>query len=173
MIALFKNCILVIIPVFFISCRNNIVEYEVGISDNNSIVQLKSWHILGPIKNSDPILHSHFLDKNHLDMLGVSDSLFCRDPFSLEMDIPQILQVGNTFFNDIYHSKCQLPFFGTSCCCEIHLWDWDGNPVARLMFNKNVTCFAVSQDDSYIVLYSSLDEGTLYKTDIPTLKDSQ
>lgn len=62
---------------------------------------------------------------------------------------------------------------GTSCCCEIHLWDWDGNPVARLMLNKNVTCFAVSQDDSYIVLYSSLDEGTLYKTDIPTLKDSQ
>lgn len=61
---------------------------------------------------------------------------------------------------------------GSSCCCEVHIWDWDGNPVARFIFNKNVTCFAASHDDSYIVLYSSLDEGTLYKMDIPTLKDS-
>ncbi len=102
---LFKKCILVIMLMLFISCRNNIVEYEVGISDKNPIIQLNSWHILGPIKNSDPTLHSNFLDKDHLDMIGVPDSLFCRDPFSLEIDIPKMLQVGNTFFNDIYHSK--------------------------------------------------------------------
>lgn len=56
---------------------------------------------------------------------------------------------------------------GTSCCYEIHIWDWNGNPVARLMLDKNVTCFAVSQDDSCIVLYSSLNENTLYKMNIP------
>lgn len=66
----------------------------------------------------------------------------------------------------------QLAVSGTdksTCCCEIHVWDWSGSPVARFMLNKNVTCFAVSQDDSYIILSSCLYEDTLYKMRIPDL----
>jgi len=57
----------------------------------------------------------------------------------------------------------------SACCCEIHVWDWNGSPVARFMLDKNVTCFAVSQDDSYMIFSSSLNEDILYKMRIPDL----
>ena len=46
---------------------------------------------------------------------------------------------------------------------EVHVWDWDGKPIARFLLNKAVSNLAVSQDDEYLLFSSYLYEDRLYK----------
>ena len=79
------------------------------------------------------------------------------------------LKVTNKFIYGLYSGKTQgeLGVLNTAdLCYEIHIWDWEGNPVKRLIFKTPVSNFAVSLDDSYILLYSFEKEDVLYKIDM-------
>ena len=49
---------------------------------------------------------------------------------------------------------------------EIHVWDWDGQPVVRYILNQPVNSFTVSPDDSYIICSSFQHYDKLYKAEI-------
>jgi hypothetical protein len=51
-------------------------------------------------------------------------------------------------------------------CCEVHVWDWKGMPIARYILEKPVSSFAVTPDDSYFLFYSFENENILYKVNI-------
>lgn len=46
---------------------------------------------------------------------------------------------------------------------EIHVWDWEGNPVACYKLPKAVFAFAVSKDDKFIICSSLLNDDKLLK----------
>jgi len=49
--------------------------------------------------------------------------------------------------------------------CEIHIWDWNGNPIAKLILEKEVSSFAVSSNNKYIICSSVKADNILYKID--------
>jgi hypothetical protein len=49
---------------------------------------------------------------------------------------------------------------------EIHVWDWDGQPIVRYILNQPVNSFTVSPDDSYIICSSFQHYDKLYKAEI-------
>lgn len=50
---------------------------------------------------------------------------------------------------------------------EIHLWDWDGNPVMKLKFERPVFSFDVTADDKQIIAISIADVDKLFVAEIP------
>lgn len=46
---------------------------------------------------------------------------------------------------------------------EIHVWDWDGNPVACYKLPKAIAGFTVSKDDKYICCSSMLEDNKLFR----------
>jgi len=50
---------------------------------------------------------------------------------------------------------------------EIHVWDWDGNPVSRLLLDKSIFSFCVTRDDNYLLCNSVNVIDKLYKYQIP------
>jgi len=48
---------------------------------------------------------------------------------------------------------------------EIHLFDWQGTPVAKLLLNRNIFAFDVHQNDEYIIASSLYELEELYKFD--------
>lgn len=51
-------------------------------------------------------------------------------------------------------------------CDEIHVFDWNGNPVVKFKLNKLVSSFAVSNMDDIIICYSLSNPDKLYQFDI-------
>lgn len=49
---------------------------------------------------------------------------------------------------------------------EIHLWDWQGNPVARIFLDRGYSNFAVANDGSYLLLYTYGTDHLLYKMNL-------
>ncbi len=50
---------------------------------------------------------------------------------------------------------------------EIHVWDWNGNPVAKLSLDKNYFSFCVTQDDKYLICSSLGSISSFYKYSLP------
>lgn len=50
---------------------------------------------------------------------------------------------------------------------EIHIWDWDGNPVLKLDANMSMASFDVSPDNKYIVAISSIETEKIFRAEIP------
>ena len=48
-------------------------------------------------------------------------------------------------------------------CDEIHVWDWEGNPIAKISLGKYFFSFTVTSDDNYIICSSSESLDKLYK----------
>jgi hypothetical protein len=46
---------------------------------------------------------------------------------------------------------------------EIHVWDWDGNPIIRFILNRHVFSFSVSTSDEFIVCSTLNDDDKLFK----------
>lgn len=46
---------------------------------------------------------------------------------------------------------------------EIHVWDWEGNPIAKYELCRPVFSFSVDLNDSYIVCSSVLDDNKLFR----------
>lgn len=61
--------------------------------------------------------------------------------------------------------ELQVDDFG----CEIHIWDWDGNPKARLLLPQNMFTFSVSIDNECILLSSVRVEDKIFKLKLPSL----
>jgi hypothetical protein len=49
---------------------------------------------------------------------------------------------------------------------EIHVWDWTGSPVLRIILNMEVFSFAVSQRNDFIIASSVNKNNRIYKYDI-------
>lgn len=62
----------------------------------------------------------------------------------------------------ITNKNNQTPDF----CDEIHILDWEGNPILKVKLNKLFSLFAVSPKDDFIICYSLMNSNTLYKFDI-------
>lgn len=72
------------------------------------------------------------------------------------------LKVTNKYIYGLYAGKTHQELRSQEYkvddfCTEVHVWDWLGNPVAKLMLDRPVFCFAVAQDDSFI-MFSSVNE---------------
>lgn len=84
------------------------------------------------------------------------------------------IKVTDNYIYGLYVGKTheELQEFGKEAIAdygrEIHIWDWNGTPVARLSLDKPVSNFAVSQDDSCLLFYSTLYDNQLYTLDITT-----
>lgn len=50
---------------------------------------------------------------------------------------------------------------------EIHIWDWDGNPIMHLKFEKPVISFDVTNDNKDIVASSLFEIDKLFRAEIP------
>lgn len=94
-----------------------------------------------------------------------SNNLKNADLSSLTINYLKV-KVTDGFVYGLYSGKThgELGLLNTSDLCnEIHIWNWDGMPVKRFILNKSVSNFAVSLDDSYILLYSFNEDDILYK----------
>ncbi|MCK9449959.1 MAG: TolB-like 6-bladed beta-propeller domain-containing protein [Bacteroidales bacterium] len=72
------------------------------------------------------------------------------------------LKVTNNYIYGLYagktHSELKTQEYKIDdFCTEIHIWDWQGNPVSKIMLDRPVFSFAVAQDDSFMV-FSSVNE---------------
>ncbi|MBW6536248.1 MAG: TolB-like 6-bladed beta-propeller domain-containing protein [Mariniphaga sp.] len=50
---------------------------------------------------------------------------------------------------------------------EIHVWDWSGNPVAKVSLDKNYFSFCVTRDDKYLICSSLGSISSFYKYSLP------
>lgn len=50
---------------------------------------------------------------------------------------------------------------------EIHIWDWDGNPIKELRLNRSIYSFDVSPDNARLVAMSAVDVNHLFVAEIP------
>lgn len=77
------------------------------------------------------------------------------------------IEATNNYVYGLYSGKTQKELAEqrstNNYCKEIHVWDWDGNPVARFLLSESVGDFAVSPDDSYVFLYSYELSDHLYR----------
>lgn len=48
----------------------------------------------------------------------------------------------------------------------IHVWDWDGNPIAKYELPDPVFGFAVTNDDKHVFCSSLLEDDKLYMFDL-------
>jgi hypothetical protein len=51
-------------------------------------------------------------------------------------------------------------------CKEIHVWNWDGEPLVRFLLNKEIMSFTVSANDEYIIGTSVNNDNKLFRLDI-------
>lgn len=51
---------------------------------------------------------------------------------------------------------------------EIHVWNWDGEPVARYKLPNSVSGFAVTKDDSFVICTSLMYDDKLFKFKLNT-----
>lgn len=65
----------------------------------------------------------------------------------------------------IYDKPNELESIKTS----LEIWDWDGNPVYRAMFDRQINNFTVSETYSKIYAYSNLSEKTIFEYDIESI----
>jgi hypothetical protein len=49
---------------------------------------------------------------------------------------------------------------------EIHVWDWNGQPVAKILLDKKIFSFDVEKEDRYILCSSLEDMNGFYKYDL-------
>lgn len=49
---------------------------------------------------------------------------------------------------------------------EIHVWDWNGNPVMKILLDEQIFSFCVSPDDSYIICTSLNSKNNFYKYEL-------
>jgi len=57
-------------------------------------------------------------------------------------------------------------------CKEIHVWNWAGEPVLRLLLDKDVFSISISPDDEYILASSVNHNNKIFKINIRSLFES-
>ncbi len=69
----------------------------------------------------------------------------------------------NEFIYALYSGKLAgLPEFS-----EIHIWDWEGNPILHLELEKPFISFDVTADNRFIVASSLFETDKLFRAEIP------
>ena len=87
------------------------------------------------------------------------------------------LKVTNNYIYGLYagktHSELRTQEYKVDdFCTEVHVWDWNGNPVSKIMLNRPVFCFTVAQNDSLIIFSSVNEHDKLFyidKIDFPRI----
>jgi len=49
---------------------------------------------------------------------------------------------------------------------EIHIWDWNGDPIKKIILDKEIFSFCVTEDDKFLICSSLNDADRLYKYSI-------
>lgn len=49
---------------------------------------------------------------------------------------------------------------------ELHVWDWEGNPVMKILLDRKIFSFVISPDDDYLICSSLTSMDKLYKYEI-------
>jgi len=83
----------------------------------------------------------------------------------------QRIQSTNNFIYALYSGKSVASMSNsnsqpTNLCSEIHVWNWEGTPIAKIILKRGCYSFAVSADDSYIVCSDIESIDTLYRYNI-------
>ena len=65
------------------------------------------------------------------------------------------LYIGKKMDNDI----TEMDDFSN----EIHVWDWEGNPIMKITLDKKIFSFCISPDDKYLICSSINDLNKMYK----------
>lgn len=55
--------------------------------------------------------------------------------------------------------------------CELHIWDWEGNPVGCYKFDRKVSLMALSEAHNKIFALNNSVDNEIYIYDIPKLKN--
>ncbi|MBN2833333.1 MAG: hypothetical protein JXR48_00045 [Candidatus Delongbacteria bacterium] len=48
----------------------------------------------------------------------------------------------------------------------IHVWDWNGNPIKKIILNRDLFSFCVAKDDSYLICSSLNEPDFIYKYEL-------
>lgn len=136
-------------------------------SDNRKFVALYDKLPLMRIYDDDGhiLSESEYINNQLEPSIYGSDNLENSDLSSLTINYLKV-KVTDRFIYGLYSGKThgELGLLNTSDLCnEIHVWSWDGMPVKRFILNKPISNFAVSLDNSYILLYSFKEDDVLYK----------
>jgi hypothetical protein len=55
---------------------------------------------------------------------------------------------------------------------EIHVWDWDGNPIKRILLDKKIFAFDVEKNDKFLIASSLESLDAFFKYDLKENKDN-
>lgn len=155
--------------------KKNMVFTKVIVSNsfNNKFVALYDKFPLLRIydRNNGEVLHEIEYKNGQKKPLAYADIVV--EPLELnEYTINYLkVKVTNNYIYGLYSGKTnnELNADGNvsgDCGSEIHIWDWNGNAISRLVLPENVSAFAVSPDDLYILLYSFTHDDLLYKVNL-------
>lgn len=119
-------------------------------------------------KNNGNVIHE--VEYNNGQKKTIAYSNVIVDPSELnEYTINYLkVKVTDNFIYGLYSGKTNNDLNSIEnntgdCGSEIHIWDWNGNAILRLVLPKNVSAFAVSSDNSYVLLYSFAHDDIIYK----------
>ena len=87
-----------------------------------------------------------------------------------EYYIGQPQAVGNYIFTLCSNFKKSQP--DAPRTCELHIWDWSGNPIACYSFDRKISLFVVSEKLNKIFALDRLISDELYIYDLPLLNNN-
>ena len=78
------------------------------------------------------------------------------------------IKTSNNFIYALYIGKAsqELDRGLNDFSNEIHVWNWDGEPVKKILLDKKIFTFDVDLNDTYLIASSLLSLDALYKYDL-------
>ena len=75
------------------------------------------------------------------------------------------IQATSKYIYGMYVGKAMksIPPGLASLPCEIHVWDWNGNPIIKYSLKEKLYSFDVTKDDKYLIASSLEDIDILYR----------
>ena len=149
--------------------------YEMTTKVNPFIVYLKSC-VVHPSKERFAVFYSRFKRFRIFDasMNLLHDINVRTEPFDVSLDDvagdKPVYYVGQPYATERYiYSLCSLSHTVKHGKSELHVWDWEGNPVACYEFGRKISLFAVSEKYGKIYALDNEIENKIYIYDLPQI----
>lgn len=103
-----------------------------------------------------------------------SKDILIKNPENINLDKIKLhyqkIKSTNKYIYALYSGKSLSEISNSkksSFCNEIHVWDWNGNPIAKLILDKNIFSFVVASNNEYIIgaAFDDIDVFYKYKLD--------
>lgn len=142
--------------------------------DGNKIAVLYDKFPLLRIFSSEGELLKELMFKNNQNAITV-DMLNNLDQATLNSITVNYLKIKTTknFIYGLYAGKTHVELNtaerrNADYGHEIHVWNWEGEPVARYKLPNSVSGFAVTKDDSFVICTSLMYDDKLFKFKLKT-----